>query len=343
MAFACGGGAFSTTPGGSDASLGDGPTFDAPVPDAPAPDGSMLEASGGNDGASTDVIEELPTHCDGDYECVPAVPSGWTGPLEFYLGASAAPSCPGVEKDVFDGMQGLTAPPATCGCSCGSPSITCSPVEMLTYDLSGCGASACNTTMTTSGACFTSAKCFGSSITGSFQTLSASTAAGGCQADATDTATPPSWAEYARACSPLLMPGQLDCAAEQVCTRKPVEAGFEPGVCIVQSGTPTCPASYSVQHVEYTGVDDGRGCTGCSCGAPQNLTCSATLYEYQSTNETCSGGVDTFGPPVTCDPTSAVVDMKVVVTPSSGPCTASSVAPVGTATPTGESTICCTQ
>src|SRR5580658_6830203 len=82
LAFACGGSAFSTAPGGSDAS-----TSDVPTPDAPVPDGSMSEAAGGNDGASTDSPEEPPAHCAGEFECVPAVPGGWTGPLEFYLGS----------------------------------------------------------------------------------------------------------------------------------------------------------------------------------------------------------------------------------------------------------------
>jgi hypothetical protein len=342
MAFACGGGAFSTAPGENDASLGDGPTPDVATPDAPVPDGSMSEAAGGNDGASSDSPEEPPAHCDGEFECVPAVPGGWTGPLELYFGSSAAPSCPGVEKDVFDGMEGLMAPAAMCGCSCGSPAIICSSVDMTTYDLTGC-ATKCATTVTVSGACFTTVKCAGSSITGAFQTLSTPTAAGSCPPQATTGTTPPSWTEYTRACAPALMLGQIDCPTGQVCTRKPAEAPFQTGVCILQSGTPTCPAAYGVQHLEYTGVDDGRGCTACTCGEPMNLTCTADLNQYSTTNGTCSGNVDSFDSPVTCNPTNAVADMKVVITPSSGPCTASDVSPVGAATPTGPSTICCTQ
>jgi hypothetical protein len=303
----------------------------------------MSEAAGGNDGASTDSPEEPPAHCAGEFECVPAVPGGWTGPLEFYLGSSTAPSCPGAAKDVFDGMDGLVAPAAMCGCTCGSPAILCSSVDLYTYDLADCAAK-CATTVTVSGACFTTAKCAGSSITGSYQSLSNPTGTGSCPAQPTIGSTPPSWTDYSRACAPLLMLGQIDCPTGQVCTRKPVEAAFQAGVCIMQSGSPTCPAEYGVQHLEYTGVDDGRGCSKCTCGEPMNISCSAELDVYTTTNGTCSSTPpDRFLPPVTCDPTNAVADMEVVVTPSAGPCTASGVSPIGTATPTGQTTLCCTQ
>jgi hypothetical protein len=310
-------------------------------------DGSMHDAASDSaDGTSEaepagDAMEESPAHCGGDFECVPAVPSGWTGPLELYLGASAAPSCPAVATDVFDGMDGLNAPAATCGCACGSPEITCS-VEMNTYDVSPC-ATSCASTAIVSGTCFTTAKCAGSSGLTAYQTLTVENSDGKCAPQATTTSTPPSWSDYARACAPLVMPGQLDCPTGQVCTRKPVEAQFEAGVCIMQSGNQTCPTGYGVSHVEYTDVDDGRGCSACTCGDPPSITCSATLEGYMTTNGTCSAGAITYTPPVACVPTSDMADMQVVVTSSSGQCAASAVSATGTATPTAPSTLCCTQ
>src|SRR5580692_9006146 len=66
-ALACGGAAFSVVDGGPDAT-----TSDAPV---------------------ADVLEEPPVTCEGDFVCVPAIPAGWTGPLEVYSGTVTAPPC----------------------------------------------------------------------------------------------------------------------------------------------------------------------------------------------------------------------------------------------------------
>jgi hypothetical protein len=42
--------------------------------------------------------------------------------------------------------------------------------------------------------------------------------------------------------------------------------GFIAGLCIHHDGDMPCPAGFADRHVFYSGVDDQRGCTPCTCG-----------------------------------------------------------------------------
>lgn len=352
LALACGapfstatGGDASTSDSGSEAAQGSPPEAggDGAPGSPPEAGGDGAPEAGGDDAPDAppmDALDETPPHCAVGFECVPAVPpGGWSGPVEFYLGTAAPPVCPAAEKEVFDGMEGLQAPPYTCDCTCGSP---CGDLDLTTSIVHGC-ATSCSARVVTSGACFTSTACTGSTLTGSYQTLSFGTSPA-CTPQPTSTPTPLSWQAYSRACAPALAAAQLDCPAGDVCTRKPDDAPFQAGVCIWQSGVLTCPVGYGQQHVEYTGDEDTRGCTSCTCGMTGAVTCSATLYTYGTTNDTCGGMATTYDPPVACIPTNAVADMKVIVTSEpSIPCAATGGTEEGTATPTGATTFCCTQ
>jgi hypothetical protein len=306
--------------------------------DQSIPDG-LAEAGAG------DVVEEVPLHCGGAFQCIPAVPVGWSGPTDLYLGAAAAPACPGLSTDSFDGMEGLQAPAASCDCACGPPLVTCGGASLSTAIVKTCSPS-CAITTPVLDTCFTApADCVTTvpGATGTFQTLTVSVKSGSCSPQSTVGIPSVSWKSYARTCASPLGSAQGDCPTGQVCARTPSDP-FQPVACIVQTGAKSCPADgYTQPHVEFTGLSDTRNCTACTCGAPANEECTGTLYAYAgTTNGTCGGMPDTYDPAV-CVPTNSQSDMRVRAVGSGGACAASAGTPTGTATPTGTTTICCTE
>jgi hypothetical protein len=91
--------------------MGDGLAADGTPGDDATSDGAAMRdgtvTEGAMDSGAADVFEEAPAHCSGDFQCIPAVPGGWAGPTDLYLGAAPAPTCPGLTTDSFDGMEGL--------------------------------------------------------------------------------------------------------------------------------------------------------------------------------------------------------------------------------------------
>jgi hypothetical protein len=344
LPFACGGGVFIAAPAGDDASMADGPVLDGLV-DADALIDQGGEADGPTDTGAADVVDEVPAHCGGDFQCIPAVPVGWSGPTDLYLGAAAAPACPGLSTDSFDGMDGLQAPAASCDCACGSPQVTCGGASLTTAIVSACSPS-CAITTPSLDTCFAApAKCDTRVLgpTGTFQTLTVSVESGTCMPQSTVGITPATWKSYARTCASPLGSARADCPAGQVCTRTPSDP-FQPVACIVEAGAKACPAEgYTQAHVEFTGLSDTRSCAACTCGAPSKEECTGTLYAYAATtNGTCGGMPDTYEPAV-CVPTNSQSDLKVEAVGSGGACAASTGTASGTATPTGTTTICCTE
>jgi hypothetical protein len=304
-------------------------------------DGSARD--GMTDTGIADVLEEPPAHCGGSFQCVPAVPEGWAGPADLYLGAAAPPACPGLATDSFDGMDGLEAPPASCDCTCGPTKVTCSRASLTTSAVNGC-ATPCATNNVVLGTCVAAPSgCLVSGVAGTFQTVAVSVTSGACPPLATVGIPVASWANHARTCAFPLESAQADCPAGQVCARTP-SAPFEPAACIVQAGASMCPAvGYTQPHLEFAGVSDTRACSACTCGAPPKAQCVGTLQAYSTTDGTCGGMAITTYDPAVCVPTNTASDLMVQATGTGGPCTASAVTPSGAATATGATTICCTE
>jgi hypothetical protein len=350
LSLACGGAVFTAASHEDDASTDDGPAIDGPALDGRAEDGmddgSTTDSPTDTAAAETaaDVIEETPAHCGGDFQCIPAVPVGWAGPTDLYLGAAPAPACPGASTDSFDGMEGLQAAAAACDCECGPPEVTCGSASVTTSTVKGCGTQ-CATATPALDTCFAApADCLTlPTMTGTFQTLTVSVTSATCSPQSTVGITPPTWKTYARACASPLGSAQGDCLAGQVCARTPSDP-FQPVACIVQAGAKACPVDgYTQLHTEYTGVTDTRACTECTCGASGKAQCTGTLYAYAATtNGTCGGMADIYDPAV-CVPTNLRSDMKVEAVGSGAACVPSAVTPSGTSTPSGTTTICCTE
>ena len=334
-----------------DGASGDALADDASVGDAPAEAlqdsahdvGSVTDGpeggdtgSGASDGAGGDA-----THPDASTDasdaggscsgaCAEAPPAGWDL-VEVSFSAGAPPNC-GSE---FAGTSWVTedtldAPTPTCGCACGAPSGYTCQVSVEPQCVGGAtGCYACGTTqVATSGQCIVPGGTGGDVFFGS-----TFTSGGSCAASPSTTVPPTSWGGQARACAPTTTVTAAGCTAGSVCapTADPTFA-----LCIERAGVVACPAgSYSSQHVEYTGVTDSRSCSSCTCGPVQNVNCNGTWYCYAAG---CSGPPsNNFG----CGFCNTYASGMYVASPSGGSCSASSVSPTGSATPTGATTFCC--
>ena len=312
--------------------------------------------SGGSD-ASTDqspsdvVSEPLPTidapSCGGGGVCVDSVPSGWTGPLALFdsTGGPPAPqpaACPATyPTDVFDGNASLSAPAATCACTCGSVTgATCGASTLQVYTGSNCGSTNCfNATVTSC----TSLAC----NTGNSAKITPPAPVGGtCTAQPTKTVPALGWSRTGRACQTTST--SSGCAGSSVCVPLP-PAPFAQTVCILQQGDVACPAGiYGQKLLYYTGATDTRSCSTCGCDPATGVTCSGgqmTLWDASG----CSGSKIGLAIDGTCRSANGITTVSanqtIAPTPSGGSCNASSGSgkPTGSVTPTGPTTVCCAQ
>jgi hypothetical protein len=165
------------------------------------------------------------------------------------------------------------------------------------------------------------------------------TASGGTAAIAA-----PSWGTAARACMASVTTGSCGAGA---CVANPPSGT---SICILQSGVATtCPAGYNAAapQVFYTGVDDTRGCSACTCGSVSGVSCNIgspaiNLFGTPS----CSTATSTLSAPSDC----TVLPGEFYASLASGAPTLSgtpscSVAdggtPTGSANPTGPTSFCC--
>jgi hypothetical protein len=345
-----GGGSSGSDAGGGDAA-GDGPGQDAP--ESGGGDGMVVQDSAPGDAiVLPDVFQPPPPHCGGQFACVPAVPPGWSGPVELYDGSDAPPACtPRFTGPSYDGNGSLGATPATCGCSCGAATGVQCPSPTLTLYAGAPGLTACTSTQKCASVQFPANVCsplptlpLCSMASGTITYVSGPGSAptgGSCAASPSVGLAPVTWGVNARACASSLAPAQTDCAASQICAPVPASP-YQSGLCVAQAGDAACPAGYPAKTLYYGGVSDTRTCAGCSCGPVTGASCSAKLETSTSTDSSCSASVITYGLPLnTCAPVQSTGEFRVTTVLSGGACAPSTPAPSGAATPTSPTTFCC--
>ena len=308
----------------------------------------------GGDAAEEEGGDAATPHCSDGFACAPAVPAGWTGPVELSAGAIAPPACgANFAGPTLSGSAGLTAQPATCGCSCATaPGMPCPPAIVDFYasslSCSTVGAAPCATTVLSPGLCTTVdalATC-DAGVAGVVMSVPAS-------APLPSTCTPlpkvfvpiSTWATSAHACTASVAPAPADCPAGNVCAPAPA-APFLTSLCVEQAGDVPCPspdssAGYSVKHLYYGSVDDLRGCSACSCASVSGPSCSVTVNQFASTDGGCSGMPVSYGAG-RCLPVQQPADLQLALTASLASCAATLTTPTGAATPTRPMTFCCT-
>lgn len=370
LACGCGGDAFSAGSGGGDAATVDGgptesgpsgddgtveaardagseaPGFDAaPRPDATSVDSSADSSGDGphdapndapssGDGPSTVDASEGGTVCAGT--CV-SIPSGWTL-VEGSFGSNVS----GASCSVF--FQGgrtllhdtLSAPAATCSCSCDAPTGATCEIEVA------CTTGACGTwqnqTSLQAGNCIEVASLCGANTDAISDADGTITNPGTCVAVPQKTIAPATWGDTATVCAPS---GQLPaCGATSSCVPPP-DSGF--ALCIQSSGAVSCPSGWSASHLEYSGLSDTRGCSSCSCGAATGGTCGGENAIDYWTTPACPATTPTgsIAPMSSCVSTTGIESLQYSAVATGGTCTPSPVSATGSATPTGPVTVCC--
>lgn len=337
----CGGDAFTAGSGSGSGSGDSGTPHDASSP----PD----DTGSGNDVISVDVLPpidatgEPPPSCDGNFACVPAVPAGWTGPLELYSGSQSPPACTTDFAQSVGGFDLLQAPPAMCGCACGASTITCKPPVMDFFNSMTCGSSvACASVFLTPGQCTTVDERSACNVPlMDITLLPGGQSMSDCAPQGTVAVPAYTWGLQARGCESTIAPAQVDCGSGQICAPKP-EAGFDHQLCVGHAGDVACPGGgYGVKHRFFTSVVDTRACSACTCGPPSGGSCDFSVTSFTSSDLTCSGGAITYGSSTKCAGVAQPADFRLTMFPTNGSCGPSTSAPTGTATPTGPVTVCC--
>lgn len=155
-----------------------------------------------------------------------------------------------------------------------------------------------------------------------------------CQAMGTPAPAPATWGETMKFCQ--AKPQGKGCSAASTCVAKTKAAAR----CSLAVGQSTCTGAGTTQSEWYTGFDDTRTCTGCSCQAsggscaPLDLSlgsdysCGLTTLIDES-SKLCFGSSGIYAPPV-----------QLVGKPTLGTCATTSIT-AGSLAPTGELTLCC--
>jgi hypothetical protein len=294
----------------------------------------------GADSPLDGVADGPPATCSGNGQCVAAAPSGWTGPVELFVAPSGTPPSCGAGFDAtpaFDGNGGLTAAAPTCtACGCGGPTgASCSGPFMSFYVDDSCGTPSIDQQEVT-------AQCEPTvPIAASVQVGEPVLTAGSCAPTGGTPSIPAVvWSQVARACTPVSTAPSGTCDSGQICTASPV-GGFTASACVLQPGVATsCPSGYPTgPQVFYSGVDDERACSACTCGAPTGAACSIGI---PAVSNCVDGTTLDAGPDCSAFTGGDLVKLGSPVTLNAGSCAVSGGgAPGGVATGTGGTSFCC--
>ena len=280
-------------------------------------DAADAAANAGDVGAVDGSPNDAPPSC----ACTPQPPAGWT---LVALSTSGA-SCGGAWTAQPTTLQGgMNAPAPNCGCACGTPAGVSCAIEFE----NGCPVTVANLASST---CVATGSQVNFPGGGTY-----SVSGGSCAPEPTSSVPPLTWANTLTSCNAALPVVQGSCSTGNLCA-PPVPSGFQ--LCATQSGDVACP--FGMKHTEYTGDDDTRGCTTCSCGAASAVTCGGSIEEFTVNN--CTGSYTNVSLPIagggTCQGSGA--SLEYIQSTSGGSCAASGGMATGSAAPTGPVTFCC--
>ncbi len=285
----------------------------------------------GGDGAPEAAREAASREADAPAPwCIAEPPAGWR-PVLAYRGASAV-SCPADFTGAESSYNGLAAPAAVCGCTCGPPTGvtctarigrgcgTCPSARDLTFADQACGGffSGCNPSAT---------------LYIGLDAPSAGT--GGSCAPAPSVSVPAiGWNEAVTTCSPVMLTGE-GCGPGQV--RLPERAGFRQ--CVTRDGDFSCPGAFPDRVLRFRGVVDTRGCSACTCSAPTS-TCGGVMHVSNGMVDGCAAPQAVVPIAQGCQIIANGGAARYLAAPT-GACTPAAVTPTGNAMPNQPVTVCC--
>jgi hypothetical protein len=116
-------------------------------------------------------------------------------------------------------------------------------------------------------------------------------------------------------------------------------------ICIFSNGDAACPqGSYVARELGYSGLQDARGCTACSCSPPSGASCLAAIVAFADAGCTQPLGSATAGGCIsypTALPTSYA--QLSLAGATGGFCTPAGGTPTGETLPIAPTTFCCLQ
>lgn len=326
--------------GGSDASV---PSPDGGDGGNPAADGGNPADTGPNDAGPNDSGSQDTGPQDSGLACtcVPPAPMGWT------LGAldrDARDPCPSSYDTPVDLLEGVSASPAQCGCTCPGVDVapTCPAPQQATLQM---GDALCQgptpVTLNNAAACNVgSGEAFGNGgwVYAKVTCNVPGPQGGTCKAPAPTTAVAaPTYAHQGRVCSPAAAPGA--CQNGDPCLPS---VGGPWGLCVAHDGDVACPNGYPQRRVVATSVTDTRGCTACTCGLSA-MCDNPTLALYGDTQ--CANANTKLSANQACASTNLnyvfYASWALYGNVKSAACPASAVNPTGTVTLKNPRTVCC--
>ena len=273
-----------------------------------------------------------PEPCGSGATCLPAPPSGWSGPVVAFSGpvTGAIPSCTteGHDADKTLYSPATEWPDATCSpCSCSSPngSVVCEATVPASNDSTCSGApiqvgTTCLNAVSFSGVthvgqptAFTATQTGACSESGGAATKGA-TSAGTAFVSCSESGT---------------------CTGSDVCVPNP--SGSFTSLCIYKAGPSSCPPAYPSE-TTFHEVADNRGCSQCKCTLPAGATCQGMLYKYAVYG--ASGCTSVVGEVTSCTGKAAALQL-LGVTSTPGACVPSGGQPMGAVDLVQDYTVCC--
>lgn len=263
---------------GSTDSRGQGPEVDG--------NDSGSDLNGDAIASDTRGCEEATCSCPSTFQCVPAVPPGWLGPVAADLSGQNTECSPGYPIAISAGLNPQGSP-ATCSCSCGACSGGACDVYYDQFSTSDCSGAPNGSHLIGSSL----DDCNAITPNGYQYAIRGQASTTGASCDVTTRSVDivsPSWGTNTRLCTGVSALAGL-CSGDNVCV--PL-AGSEK-TCVYHAGVVDCPSAYPAASIRYTGFEDDRNCT-CAC-KPTEVKCSPTVSFIDTTGGCKSDAGSSFG------------------------------------------------
>lgn len=293
--------------------------------------------------------------CQPGFTCVPAVPTGFMGPVALAEGATLAdlPACPGDHPTERFGGWSPPECPSTCGdCTCAQPkSVTCgNPRISLAFTPEFNRPSCLQIPAELPRDCLS----FEKSIE-NYNTLAVfnGQASGGSCAPIGGAVNkgPVTWKTAGRVCGSTAG-GGAGCPAGHICWPQ-APAPYRSQACVFGEGNLACPGTgYAEKHDYFRtqDVNDTRDCvSNCICGDPTDVVCKAAIGIFAKNKDGLVCNADSLKEegttPMSCQKLTFNIGSigHKPASPSGGSCTPSGTTfPTGTCQPTSpQGTVCC--
>lgn len=233
----------------------------------PPGDGSTAaEATSASSDTSVDDTTGAGVACEDNFQCVPPIPAGWSGPHAVTRspdGGAPSPCPPGMGEGMTL-IESAVADDATCQCSCSE--LVASGCVGGNFPIAlGVAAGLCPPA---SGAGTVGPGCMNTATDWMWAGVPGAVTQpvfdpGTCAPLENPIVPPPTITAQLRVCSPFLTEDGCDGGA--LCSPPPPPMGQ---LCIVQEGEQECPPPYPNANTGYADLADDRGCTACQCTEP---------------------------------------------------------------------------